>query len=432
MNGQQSRRAFLAACGIAVTAGCTAPASTTRGGAGSATTEPDGSTQTGGGSDGESDTATTSKQIDLPKAAAWPTFGGDAANTGRRGDGPGPSKPAATAWRTDVNGVYTMPGPVYADGTVYVGSGELAYAADARTGEPRWSIDLGALTHYFSPTVTADGVLFAAQSNINGGSPGTLTSFEFDGKKRWQREFPVTSSPTERDGAVFVGASPERSAAIRAFADEDGSELWGHTLDATRVRGAPAVVDDTVYAAASDVGAGTGVVAALNAADGSERWVRNLKTEVQAAVVVHDGTVYAQGHDGRLFAFDGASGATVWTEHLGKKAKTAPAVAGDVLVGMVENQLVGVTLETGDVAWRTDIGYTLINGVSVAGKRAYVGGSRLSAVAVDDGSVIWEKPVPGSGGGFGAPVVIGNTLFVGVCIKEEAHDPYDDYMYAYY
>lgn len=426
MNGHPSRRGFLAACGLAATAGCAAPGVTgdgTNGGGDGAD-----STDT---SDDASATETEPRSIDLPGDASWPTFAGDAANSGRRDTGPGPAGPARTAWRTDVDGIYTMPGPVVGDGQIYVGSGETAYAADVQTGDPLWTVDMGALTHFFSPTITESGVLFGAQSTITGGKPGTLAAFDTEGKERWQQDLPLTTSPSELDGDVFVGVTTSDGAAVRSFTDADGSERWSVDLGIASIRGAPAIVDDTVYATARDSGDGTGVLAALSVEDGEKRWSKQFDTELQAAPAVRDGVVYAQGSDGRLFALDAASGESVWTAALGSKAKTTPALGDERLVAMVENQLVGVSVADGAEEWRTDIGFTLINGVSRSEDRVYVGGSRLSSLDVATGEVVWELPVPGTGGGFGAPVVLGNTVFVGVCIKEEATSPYDDYLYAY-
>lgn len=413
------RRAFVAACGLAATAGCTAPAIQPSGDARRPTTE---STAT---------RETDARFIDVPAGAEWPTFGGDAGNTGRREAGSGPVEPPTAAWRYDVNGIFTMPGPALVDGTVYVGSGETAYATDATTGTLRWSTNLGAYTHYFSPSVTAEGVLFGAQSNINGGELGTLTSFATDGTERWARDLAVTASPKSAGGTVYVGTSPEEGAVVRSLSDVDGSDGWTRPLDATAIRGAVALVDDVVYAAATDVPAESGVVVALDAADGSEVWTRRFDAGLRAAPAVRDDTLYAQADDGRLFALDAGSGETTWATRLGSNAATSPALGENYLVGMVENQLVGLERTTGEVAWRTDVGFTLINGVSIAAGRAYVGGSRLTAVDVGTGDVAWEQQVPGTGGGFGAPIVLGNALFVGVCIKEEANDPYDDFLYAY-
>lgn len=426
MTGPPSRRAFLASCGLLAVAGCTAPT-----GHPTETSDADaGDTNT----TQSSDAATASEQasIDLPDGAAWPTFGGDAANTGRRDSGTGPSAPTTKAWRTDVDGIFTMPGPVVADGVAYVGSGKRAYAVDALTGTPRWDADLGSFTHHFSPSVTANGVLFAAQSNItSGGDAGSLTSFAADGSERWAREFTITTSPSAVDGTVFVGESTDDGAVLRTVADADGSDGWQVAIDADRVRGALAVVDGVVYATATGTSGDTGVVVALEAESGDELWSRPLDAGARAAPAVQDGTVYVQADDGRLFALDAETGEPSWTSRLGEKAATAPALSEDTLVGMVENQLVGVDLADGAVRWRTDIGYTLINGVSIANGRAYVGGGHMTAVDVEDGTVAWDQPVPGTGGGFGAPVAVGNAVFVGVCIKQEPGDPYDDYLYAY-
>lgn len=423
---QPSRRSFLAACGLTALAGCTAPSTSTE--AGQRTNSPTEATSTA------TPTATaTQKSIELGSDPVWPTFGGDAANTGHRGDGQGPTGPVEPAWKTDVGGIYTMPGPVVVDGITFVGSGESAYAMDAFTGEPLWEAAMGSLTHYFSPSTAGEQVLFGAQSNIaSGGAAGRLSSFAFDGEERWRRELAITSSPSAVDGTVYLGETTDSGAQLRALTTDDGSDRWTAAIEAGSVRGAPAVVDDVVYATASMAGGDRGVVVARDAADGSAIWSHRVDAGLTAAPVVQDGTVYVQADDGRLVTLAAESGDPGWRARLGESGATAPALTDDHLVGLVENALVGIDLETGERSWETDIGYTLINGVSIAGDRAYVGGSRLSAVEVASGELAWEQPVPGQGGGFGAPVVVGNTMFVGVCIKEEAGDPYDDFLYSFY
>lgn len=418
---EPSRRGFLAACGLTAAAGCTAPTST--------------GTRSGGDPTDTSATATATatprKTIDLGDDPTWPTFGGNAANTGRRGDASGPAEPTTPAWRTDVAGIYTMPGPVVADGIAFVGSGESAYAVDALDGEPLWDVDMGSLTHYFSPSVGDEQVLFGAQSNIaSGGDAGRLSSFAFDGTERWQRSLAVTSTPSLVGDTAFVGESTAERAQLRALSAADGSDLWTARFEATSIRGAPAVVDGVVFATAT-MSSDAGVVAARAVEDGSEVWTTTVDTGLQAAPVVQDGFVYVQANDGRLFALDAGTGDEVWTTQLGDRGATPPAIADDLLVGLVENTLVAIDRESGGRAWEVDIGYTLINGVSVAGERVYVGGSRLTAVDVRTGESAWVQDVPGQGGGFGAPIVVGNSMFVGVCIKEEANDPYDDFLYAY-
>jgi len=422
---ESSRRGFLAACGLATVAGCSAPATTGE--------QPGGAETATASSTAKDDTATATprEEVDLGDDPVWPTFGGNAANTGHRGDAPGPSEPTTPAWRTDVAGIYTMPGPVVADDITFVGSGERAYAVDALTGEPLWDEDMGSLTHYFSPSVADGHVLFGAQSNIaSGGDAGRLSSFTFDGTERWRRSLAVSSTPSVVGDTVFVGESTEERAQLRALAVDDGSDRWTAPLSATSLRGAPAVVDDVVFATATGSDE-TGVVAARDTADGSEVWTRSVGAGLQAAPVVQDGTVYVQANDGRMLALDAATGEQAWSARLGEDGATAPALTDDRLIGLVENTLVAIELESGERAWETDIGYTLINGVSVAGERVYVGGSRLTAVDVRSGESAWVADVPGQGGGFGAPIVVGNTMFVGVCIKKEANDPYDDFLYAY-
>ncbi|MFB6194027.1 MAG: PQQ-binding-like beta-propeller repeat protein [Halobaculum sp.] len=425
------RRTVLAGLG-AVVAGCGGQATeTARDEPTDGTTDDttDAGTGAAGTTAGSGETTANPADISLPEGAAWPSFGGTSGNRGSMDTGRGPSAPAGVAWRTDVDGTYTMPGPAVADGMAFVGSGTKAYAFDARTGETAWTAELEVLTHHFSPTVADGAVVFAAQPSgtIQPGSQGRLARFAFDGREAWRRTLPVTTDPTLADGRIVVGESATDGGAVRAVDPADGTDLWRTTLDASGVRGAPAVVDGlAVVTAVRDE---TGLLAGLDPASGSVRFTVSLPTGARAAPVVADGTVFVQRNDGVLAAF-GLDGSRKWRVNAGKRAGSAPVVVGDRVVAFVENTLVGID-RSGETAWTADIGTTLINGVTVAGDTAYVGGSRLSAVSVADGSVVWDVPIPGEAGAFGAPVVVGNTAFVGVCIKREAGDLYDDYMYAF-
>lgn len=366
--------------------------------------------------------------ISLPDDAAWPSFGGTTGNRGSLSLGPGPSTPPTPAWRTDVKGTYTMPGPAVADELAFVGSGTKAYAFDAHTGETRWRAELEVLTHHFSPTVHGEQVLFGAQpaSTIQPGSEGRLAAFSLSGERAWTRTFPVTTDPTVVGERVIVGESASSEAAVRAIDPGDGSDLWRVPLSAVGVRGAPAADEElaVVTAATDDAGLLVGV-----SPDGERQFTTQLQTGARAAPILLDETILVQRNDGTLVAFD-RSGEQRWTVNAGERAASAPVVAGDRIVALVENTLAGVTRD-GTLDWQTAIGTTLINGVTVSDDTAYVGGSSMSAVSLADGEKRWSVPVPGESGAFGAPVVVGNTAFVGVCIKDEPGDLYDDFMYAF-
>lgn len=418
------RRAAVATLGVAL-AGCggsrPADEETTGGGAttgGEATTTATNSAQP----------TATPEDITLPEGEGWPAFGGTTGNRGAMDTGPGPSTPAAAAWRVDVDGTYTMPGPAVVNGRTFVGSGTKAYAFDAITGDDAWEADLEVLTHHFSPAVVGDTVVFGAQPSgtIQPGSQGRLAAFGFDGTERWRRKLPITTDPTVTADGIFFGESATDGGAVRRVG-LDGTDDWRVELPVAGVRGAPALIDDllVVTAATDDAGSLIG----LDPASGDRRFSVRLASGARAAPVLTDDRILVQRNDGVLVAFD-RDGSRRWKLAAADRAGSTPVVTDDRIVALVENRLVGIDPD-GTVVWDTDIGTTLINGVTVSRDTAYVGGSKLSAVDTADGSQLWDVPIPGQSGAFGAPVVVGNTAFVGVCIKREAGDLYDDYMYAF-
>jgi hypothetical protein len=72
-----------------------------------------------------------------------------------------------------------------------------------------------------------------------------------------------------------------------------------------------------------------------------------------------------------------------------------------------------------------------MTGMTVAEVTLYVGGEPLFALDVSNGDAVFELEISVFHGSFGAPVVVDDVLYAGICIKEEAGGQYDNYVRAY-
>jgi outer membrane protein assembly factor BamB len=110
------------------------------------------------------------------------------------------------------------------------------------------------------------------------------------------------------------------------------------------------------------VGTAKGEVLVFNAATGAAAWKARVSSEVLAAPVVGDGSVFVRSGDSRITAFDAADGKRRWVYQ-----RTAPTL----------------TL-------RSTVGLTLIPGRGVV---AGFPGGKLVAIAGNNGAALWEGTV---------------------------------------
>jgi len=442
VDAPRSRRRVLGLLAAGVLAGCSgsSPDPSTDDAPTDRATTSDGATE-----DPTTPTATTTVADPPPEpgsGSSWTLPGYGLGHTGFNPEASGPGGEPQQVWRSDVEGVYTMAQVALRDGTVFTASGERAYAIDAATGEQAWSQPVDHLGHHY-PVAVSGSTAFVPTRTLNGattgGGAGTLHALSTDsGTERWRQDAPITTAPVPAEETVYYGRSAGESAAVVARDAESGAERWRESLSPTEgyvaVFGEPAVVGDVVYATGTvNGGAETeadGLVFALDRDSGERLWEQSLGAATLAAPVVHDGTVYATAKDGRVVALSAADGSPVWESRVEGDVYTTPVTNGDSLVLLAEGALVQVDAASGEVGWRTAIGDVLINGMATTGDTVYVGGNELRAVDLADGTLRWEVPVPRAAGAFGGPIVSGETIFVGVCIKRDSSDLYDDKVIA--
>lgn len=385
--------------------------------------------------DSETESATQTATAD--PSGAVPTFRYDAANTGTRPDGTGPTGDPAIDWEADLDGrVWASPAVV--DGRVYLSTdaGTLAALA-AGTGETVWTDSVGA-TLQSSPTVVDDAVLIGTSEGVRALAAET-------GARRWlfETDGPVLSSPTVADGTVFVGAD----GGVAAVDLDDGGELWrydptaastappdggdggavGHgrferhddggrspTADLqarTATASTPAVAGGTVYVNVDSS------LHAVDASTGRREWARSLDREMTA------GRSSLRDSTDRNGSTDRWGGADIL--QASRVAPSSPAVVdGTVYVGAYPD-LTAVDAASGEPRWyagsssgsigRLAANFQVADGITsspaVAGGRVYAGGDGLSAVSTETGERAWHAPLDGQIRS--SPAVVGETVYVG-------------------
>ena len=281
-------------------------------------------------------------------------------------------------WRVEIAGIGYQRGdpafssPMVNDGVLYIGSanGHL-YAMDALTGVSLWGYDTGV----FSASTPSLGGEVVYVSNIGN------RVFALD-----------TSAPT---------FAVDQFAGVRvpdAAPGEAGSFLWKRYLGSGGAK--TVIADDIVYASNYNR------LLALDASTGRDLWWRSnggLTGWLYAWVVVSDGAAYMPTAFNRMSALDGATGDIIWDYRTEGRTFVSPIVAdgaayfgsnGTYVIPRVPPYLNSVDSATGELRWRTVVGYRGLQRVFPKEHSgiAYFGtdSGHMQARDVTTGALIWE------------------------------------------
>ncbi|UPW02124.1 PQQ-binding-like beta-propeller repeat protein [Halorussus gelatinilyticus] len=355
------RRALLATCGAALSAGC-AGWGPLGGPTGSGCELADG----------------------VPGDAAWTSARGGPRNTASSPADRTPAPPFSISWTFSIPGVTGTPVPTPAEGTVFTSDLDSGiFAIDAETGAERWRAsvsDPGAVA-------VADGTAFVA------GEEGVLGFDAATGEKRWRAAVATTydGSPVVADGTVYVPAG----LSLVALDAATGAERWRYTTGLS-TEAPPAVGDGTVF-----LGDGDAYVYALDAATGAEQWRFKTGGRVECAPALAGETVYAGSRDGRVHALDAAAGRRRWSYATDRGVESLTVGHGIVYAGTRE-RLHAVRRESGARCWRSDRyvsqysggpavggGYVFASTDGGTGRRDFTD-TRIGAFEAGTGELVWQ------------------------------------------
>lgn len=277
------------------------------------------------------------------------------------------SASGAQAWsvETDVR-IGSAPG-IDAGLAVFGGLDGEVLALDAGSGTERWRAQVS--SEVIAAPAVARGIVVVRSYD------GRLTGLDAsNGERRWLYDRGVpsltvrgNSAPAIVGGNVYAGFDDGRVVALRL---EDGSVAWEHVVavgegrsDLARmvdVDGALGIGPGEVYAVTFQ-----GQVAALATESGQPLWTREFSS--YGGLTVAGDRLLVTDADGTLFALDRRSGAALWKmEALSHRALTTPALHGDyAVVGDLEGWLHWIALDSGELVARERVGRDPIRAMPV-------------------------------------------------------------------
>jgi outer membrane protein assembly factor BamB len=311
------------------------------------------------------------------------------------------------AWREGELGVAD---PIVDDGVVFC-VGTSAIALDARTGEESWSYELPAPADA-TPAVTDESLLVAADGRL-------LAVDRADGEELWSVPLPrpADGALTADPPLVTVPIAPRRGeAGLLAYDAASGDRLWS---DRTLAANATAIDGERVYATGYRQDGDTGVVRALARDDGSRLWGTELDRP-DTAPVVADGALLVT--DSGVLAAHAPEGGERLRElgAFGDRIPQPPATADGTAFLGTPSEIVAVSIDDGETAWRREGGVG--PGISV-GRDAVVAAAEslpeaslagIAAFERSGGEVRWEHRIEGFDAfPTTAPVLADEAVFYG-------------------
>jgi outer membrane protein assembly factor BamB len=235
-------------------------------------------------------------------------------------------------WSDTVGGHVTP--PVFGGGRVYVGSSTgTVEAVNETNGKTVWSTKLA------NPVTTSPALDTTAKLVIVGESKGGLTALSTAGAKQWTHSVAnaIATPPAISGGSVYFGAGDS----VHAVSEASGAAQWSYattgaiastlTVTSTSTQGklvTTGSADGHVYSVKAsngqllwkqDIGkpitgvassyatyivdTSGGLLAGGRITSGERLWERTTTAGALTSPVIVDGTVYAGGHDGDLYAY---------------------------------------------------------------------------------------------------------------------------------
>jgi outer membrane protein assembly factor BamB len=220
-----------------------------------------------------------------------------------------------------------------------------------------------------------------------------------NGAIRWWRALPAPSesSPLIDHGRLFFGS---QSGLVYALNDRTGAVIWTYRA-AGAVKASPTLSGGVLY-----FGDYSGRLQAISERNGHRLWASTSEgallgsgTFYSTAAVVY-GRVFLGNTDGRVYAYDAATGKLDWAVQTGGYVYASPAVANapglgpTIYIGSYSGIFYALNARSGHVSWRFN-GHGRISGsATVVGRTVYfadLGQHRTYGLGISTGRIVFTK-----------------------------------------
>ncbi|GDY20768.1 hypothetical protein LBMAG56_21140 [Verrucomicrobiota bacterium] len=217
----------------------------------------------------------------------------------------------------------------------------------------------------------------------------------------------VTSGISLADDTLFAGT---KDGVLHAVNATDGLERWTFPAGGECL-GTPLLYRGLVYFGGLDRR-----LYALDARRGRMVWNFPARGWIEGSACGGEGRIYFGARDGFLYAVDARLGVERWATNLGAAIVATPVTDGTrVFVGTRAGSFCAVQAASGKVLWRYAAGPAVTGGACVSGGRVAFGdgGGSVHALDAATGKLAWKRPCAVGGAVVAAPILVGSVLYGG-------------------
>ncbi len=362
----------------------------------------------------------------------WSMFQNDTAHTGLSWLAPRTNK---TEW------TYKSSGPLkssvaIAKGRVFLTSTDgKIYAISEQDGSDMWNYSVGAPI-YTTPAFIASGSGSSEYDKIFlGADDGSVYAFNMnDGSLLWSYATgnDVRASPMVINGIVYIGSTDGTLYALDEDGQTDGGQgvndtttannedlLWSKSIGSISGSSPAALLeDDNLY-----IGTDEGRLYALDRFTGATVWEHNFGTAaaLKGSPAIGDGLIYIGAGDSQFYAVNAEDGEIVWEDTTGSSISSSPAIDTDnniVIVGSDDGNVYAYEADSGDRLWVYSTGGMVRSSPVIADERVFVGSEDQYVYCLEefgngDGTtdLIWSFQADDKI--FASPTISNNGLYIG-------------------
>lgn len=333
-----------------------------------------------------------------PERFAWPLYGYTANHTRDYPASPQVYPPFRTVWTHTGSALLEFPPVMYGKRIFQLGDDAVIHAIDKYTGLNLWQRRLGALSAS-APAVSPSTVYATVLARSPGVEAGRVVALNSEnGRIRWSRDLPSRSesSPLLDHGKLFFGT---QNGTVYALNANNGHILWTYRA-AGAVKASPTLSGGVLY-----FGDYSGELQAVRESDGQRLWesgsggaLFGSGTFYSTPAVIY-GRVFLGNTDGRVYAYDAASGKLDWAVQTGDYVYASPAVTNapglgpTIYLGSYDGTFYAINARSGRIDWTYKAGGRISGSATIVGRVVYfadLGAHRTIGLGVSTGKVVFS------------------------------------------
>jgi outer membrane protein assembly factor BamB len=337
----------------------------------------------------------------LPKRAdgfSWPFYGYTDNHTRYFPATENVFPPYRALWTHDSHALLEFPPTMRNDHIFQLADDGVLRAIDKYNGRVFWHRTIGSLSAS-TPAAVGNAVYATVLARTDHVEAGAVFALDYTtGRTLWSRQLPSASesSPLVDGGKVYFGS---QNGTVYALDAHDGRILWTYHAEGA-VKASPSLSRGVLY-----FGDYSGHVQAISASTGRRLWdsasegaLLGSGTFYSTVAVVY-GRVFLGNTDGRIYAYDAATGKLDWAVQTGAYVYASPAVTDapglgpTIYIGSYDGTFYALNARSGHVAWEYDAHGRISGSATIVGRVVYfadLGTHRTYGLGISTGRPVFE------------------------------------------